>query len=238
MFYKATCANVRAVERAVGDLELGYGANEISLLVSATESHTQTNLKRTRAEQWQNVAGMVAAARGRFRMVGTVSVAFGCPFEGAVDPAVVVADARRFAELGVALVAFGDTTGMATPASVRQMFARVAREAPGVTPIAHFHDTRGTGLVNYVAAYESGVRHFDSSFGGVGGHPAKVKYGEGFTGNVATEDLVSLFASLGIRTGIDLGQLVDTARFCEQSLGRELHGRVTRSGVHPLLGRA
>jgi hydroxymethylglutaryl-CoA lyase len=238
VFYKATCANVRAVERAVGDLELGYGANEISLLVSATESHTQTNLKRTRAEQWQNVAGMVAAARGRCRMVGTVSVAFGCPFEGAVDPVVVVADARRFAELGVALVAFGDTTGMATPASVRQMFARVAREAPGVTPIAHFHDTRGTGLVNYIAAYEAGVRHFDSSFGGVGGHPAKVKYGEGFTGNVATEDLVSLFESLGIRTGIDLGQLVDTARFCEQSLGRELHGRVTRSGVHPLLAGA
>ena len=107
-----------------------------------------------------------------------------------------------------------------------------------MTPIAHFHDTRGTGLVNYVAAYEAGVRHFDSSFGGVGGHPAKVKYGEGFTGNVATEDLVSLFESLGIRTGIDLDRLVDTARFCEQALGRELHGRVTRSGVHPLAGSA
>jgi hydroxymethylglutaryl-CoA lyase len=238
VFYKATCANVRAVERAVGDLELGYGANEISLLVSATESHTRTNLKRTRAEQWQNVAEMAAAARGRFRMVGTVSVAFGCPFEGAVDPAVVAADARRFAELGVTLVALGDTTGMATPQSVRDMFARIAGEAPGVTAIAHFHDTRGTGLVNYVAAYEAGVRHFDSSFGGVGGHPAKVKYGEGFTGNVATEDLVSLFESLGIRTGIDLDQLVETARFCEQTLGRELHGRVTRSGVHPLLRTA
>jgi hydroxymethylglutaryl-CoA lyase len=238
VFYKATCANVRAVERAVGDLELGYGANEISLLVSATESHTRTNLKRTRAEQWQNVAEMVAAARGRFRMVGTVSVAFGCPFEGAVDPGVVAADAQRFAELGVPLVALGDTTGMATPASVREMFARIARAAPEVTPIAHFHDTRGTGLVNYIAAYEAGVRHFDSSFGGVGGHPAKVKYGEGFTGNVASEDLVSLFESLGVRTGIDLDRLVDTARFCEQTLGRELYGRVTRSGLHPLLRSA
>lgn len=237
VFYKATCANVRAVERALGDLDAGRGANEISLLVSATESHTRTNLKRTRAEQWQNVGAMVAAARGRFRLVGTVSVAFGCPFEGAVDPAVVAADARRFAELGVTLVALGDTTGMATPRSVREMFARIAREAPGVTPIAHFHDTRGTGLANYVAACEAGVRHFDSAFGGVGGHPAKVKYGDGFTGNVATEDLVSLFESLGIRTGIDLDRLVDTARFCEQALGRELHGRVARSGLHPLLGR-
>ena len=238
VFYKATCANVRAVERAVGDLEAGYGATEISLLVSATESHTQTNLKRTRAEQWENVAAMVAAAQGRFRMVGTISVAFGCPFEGAVDPGGVVADALRFAGLGVTLVALGDTTGVATPRAVREMLARIVREAPGVTPIANFHDTRGTGLVNYVAAYEAGVRHFDSSFGGVGGHPAKVKYGEGFTGNVATEDLVSLFESLGVRTGIDLGRLVETARFCEETLGRELHGRVTRSGLHPALAPA
>jgi len=237
VYYKATCANVRAVERALADREAGFGVNEISLLVSATESHTQTNLKRTRAEQWQNVAEMAQAARGRFRMVGTISVAFGCPFEGRVDPAVVVADAVRFAELGVELVALGDTTGVATPQSVRDLFGRIAREAPGVTPIAHFHDTRGTGLVNYVAAYEAGVRHFDSSFGGVGGHPAKVKYGEGFTGNVATEDLVSLFESLGIRTGIDVEQLLETARFCEEALGRELHGRVTRSGVHPFVAR-
>ena len=105
----------------------------------------------------------------------------------------------------------------------------------GVTPIAHFHDTRGTGLVNYVAAYEAGVRHFDSSFGGVGGHPAKVKYGGGLTGNVCTEDLVNLFESMGIATGIDLDGLLATAEFCEQALGRELHGRVTRSGLSPLI---
>lgn len=238
VYYKATCANVRAVERALADQEAGFGANELSLLVSATESHTQTNLRRSRGEQWQNVAEMARAARGRFRLVGTISVAFGCPFEGRVDPAIVLADARRFVELGVDLIAFGDTTGVATPRSVREMLALVAREVPGAAPIAHFHDTRGTGLVNYLAAYEAGVRHFDSAFGGVGGHPAKVKYGEGFTGNVATEDLVSLFESLGIRTGLDLARLVDTARMCEQALGRELHGRVARSGVHPLVAGA
>jgi len=230
VFYKATCANVRAVERALADLDAGYGANEISLLVSATESHTQKNLNRTRAEQWQNIEEMVAAAKGRFRMVGTVSVAFGCPFEGTVDPGTVVADVQRFVSLGVEHVALGDTTGMATPAMVRNLFSRIK-----AIPIAHFHDTRGTGLVNYVAAYEAGVRHFDSSFGGVGGHPAKVRYGGGFTGNVATEDLVSLFESMGIDTGIDLDGLLATAEFCEQALGRELHGRVTRSGLHPLL---
>jgi hydroxymethylglutaryl-CoA lyase len=235
-FYKATCANPKAVERALADLDAGRGVDEISLLVSATEAHTRKNLNRTRAEQWDNIAAMVAAARGRFRLVGTVSVAFGCPFEGKVDPAAVLSDAQRFVSMGVAHVAFGDTTGMATPRTVKAMFEQ-AKGLEGLVPIAHFHDTRGTGLVNYVAAYEAGVRHFDSSFGGVGGHPAKVKYGGGHTGNVATEDLVNLFESMGIATGIDREGLLATAEFCEQVLGRELHGRVTRSGLNPLPAR-
>ena len=214
----------------MNDLDAGFGVNEISLLVSATESHTRKNLKRSRAEQWTNIEEMVKTAGGRFRLVGTVSVAFGCPFEGKVDPESVLSDVSRFAALGVDHVAIGDTTGMATPLSVKSLFKQVK----GVTPIAHFHDSRGTGLVNYVAAYEAGARHFDSSFGGVGGHPAKVKYGGGFTGNVCTEDLVGLFESMGIDTGIDLDQLLATAEFCEQTLGRELHGRVTRSGLNPL----
>jgi hydroxymethylglutaryl-CoA lyase len=232
VFYKATCANVRAVERALADLDAGYGANEISLLVSASESHTQRNLNRTRAEQWQNIAHMAAAAKGRFRLIGTVSVAFGCPFEGKVEEQAVMRDVARFMALGVDHVALGDTTGVATPGTVKAMFERIRDE--GLVPIAHFHDTRGTGLVNCVAAYEAGVRHFDSSFGGVGGHPVKVKYGNGHTGNVCTEDLVNLFESMGIATGIDLDGLLATAKLCEQALGRELHGRVTRSGLNPL----
>jgi hydroxymethylglutaryl-CoA lyase len=230
VFYKATCANTKAVQRAVQDLDAGYGVNEISLLVSATESHSQKNLKRSRAEQWANIEEMVTTAGGRFRMVGTVSVAFGCPFEGKVDQGSVADDIARFVNLGVEHVAIGDTTGMATPFAVKEMIKRITSKAK---TIAHFHDSRGTGLVNYVAAYDAGVRHFDSSFGGVGGHPAKVKYGGGFTGNVCTEDLVSLFESMGIATGIDLDRLLATAEFCEQALGRELHGRVTRSGLHP-----
>lgn len=229
--YKATCANVRAVERALADFDAGCGASEISLLASASESHSRKNLNRTRAEQWQNIAGMVRAAQGRFRLVGTISVAFGCPFEGRVDADVVVSDYERFLSLGVQHIALGDTIGAATPVSVKAMLPRLK----GGIPIAHFHDTRGTGLVNYVAAYEAGVRHFDASFGGVGGHPAQVKYGGGFTGNVCTEDLVNLFESMGIATGIDRAALLATAELCEQTLGRELHGRVTRSGLNPLL---
>jgi hydroxymethylglutaryl-CoA lyase len=174
---------------------------------------------------------MARAAKGRFRLIGTVSVAFGCPFEGKVDPAVVVADVERFHGLDVQHVALGDTIGTATPFSVKSLFGKMT----GGIPIAHFHDTRGTGLVNYVAAYDAGVRHFDSSFGGVGGHPAKVKYGGGHTGNVSTEDLVNLFESMGVATGIDLDGLLATAELCEQVLGRELYGRVTRSGLNPLL---
>jgi hydroxymethylglutaryl-CoA lyase len=231
--YKATCANSKAVQRAIADADAGFGVNEISLLLSATESHSQKNLKRSRAEQWSNIEEMVRIAGGRFRLVGTVSVAFGCPFEGKVDPGSVAGDVARFAGLGAGFVALGDTTGMATPVSVKDLFKRI-KHVKNLVPIAHLHDSRGTGLANCVAAYEAGVRHFDSSFGGVGGHPAKVKYGGGFTGNVCTEDLVGLFESMGIATGIDLDQLLATAEFCEQALGRELHGRVTRSGLNPI----
>ena len=230
---KATCANPKAVERALADADTGYGVQEISLLVSATESHSRKNLNRTRAEQWQNVEDMVKLAGKRFRMVGVVSVAFGCPFEGRVSIETVLKDVFRFTELGVRHVAVGDTTGMATPPAVKKLFEE-AKTIEALVPIAHFHDTRGTGLVNYVAALEAGVTHFDSSFGGVGGHPAKVKYGGGFTGNVCTEDLVSLLESMGVDTGINLEGLLATAEFCEQTLGRELFGRVTRSGLNPL----
>src|SRR3954466_11037232 len=99
--YKATCANVRAVERALADLDAGFGANEISLLVSATEAHSQKNLNRSRADQWKNIEDMARATGRRFRLVGTVSVAFGCPFEGKVDPGVVASDVDRFRSLGV-----------------------------------------------------------------------------------------------------------------------------------------
>lgn len=238
VWYKATCANARAVERARVDLDAGIGANEISLLVSASESHSTRNLKRDRAAQWDNIAEMARLADGRFRLIGTISVAFGCPFEGAVDPETVMADARRFAALGVAIVTLGDTTGMATPASVRDLYGRMAREMPQVTPVAHFHDTRGTGLVNYVAALEAGVTHFDCAFGGVGGHPAKVRYGGGHTGNVATEDLVSLFESMGVRTGLDLAGLAAVSAHCQEVLGRALHSRVAQSGLNPLIGAA
>lgn len=235
VFYKATCANVRAVERALADKDQGFGANEISLLVSATDTHSLKNLARNREDQWRNIADMVAASQGHFRLIGTISMAFGCPFEGQVSEASVLADVDRFLSLGVQHVTLGDTTGVATPVSIRRLFKAMLDGRPGLTAIAHLHDTRGTALANCVAALEAGVRYFDSAFGGVGGHPVKVKYGGGYTGNVCTEDLVDLFESMGVRTGIDRGGLLDTVADCEDALGRELQGRVARSGLNPLV---
>ncbi|VVD89581.1 Hydroxymethylglutaryl-CoA lyase YngG [Pandoraea iniqua] len=236
--YKATCANTRAVERALTDLDAGFGVNEISLLVSASDAHSERNLKQSRADQWQRVAEMAAAARGQFRMVGTISVAFGCPFEGAIDPARVMEDVERFAALGVKYVTLGDTIGVATQASTKALFAQMLAAFPDVHAIAHFHDTRGTGIVNYLAALEAGVTHFDVAFGGVGGHPAKVQYGGGVTGNVCTEDFVNVLETMGVATGIDLHAMMAASQACETALGRQLASRVARTGLNPLLSVA
>jgi hydroxymethylglutaryl-CoA lyase len=233
--YKATCANPRAVTRAVDDAANGAGPTEISLLVSATESHSQRNLARSRADQWTNIEQMVASAGGRFRLTGTISVAFGCPFEGEVSLSSLIHDVARFASIGVDMVMLADTTGVATPMVVKQVFGKVMREIPGIVPIAHFHDSRGTGLVNYVAALEAGTTHFDCAFGGVGGHPAKVQYGGGFTGNVSTEDWVNLLESMGVKTGIDTAAMMEISALCEQVLARPLHSRVRRTGLSPLV---
>ena len=235
VYYKATCANVRAVERALADLDAGQGANEISLLVSASESHSQRNLKQSREDQWQRVEAMAGAAAGRFRLIGTISVAFGCPFDGVIDPESVLRDVGRFARAGVRHVTLGDTIGVATQASTQALFLEMMRRYPDVTAIAHFHDTRGTGIVNYLAALEAGVLAFDVAFGGVGGHPAKLKYGGGVTGNVCTEDFVNLLETMGVDTGIDLDALMHASAACESALDRALSSRVARTGLHPSL---
>lgn len=230
VYYKATCPNVRAVRRALDDAAAGHGANELSLLVSASESHSRRNLRADRDQQWETIAAMVQAAGTGFRLVGVISVAFGCPFEGRVDPESVLAMVERFGWLGVKYVALADTTGLATPPTVRNLFRAVLSDLPGIVPIAHFHDSRGTGLANCVAALEAGCTHFDSAIGGIGGHPSQIAYGGGWTGNVATEDLVSLFEAMGVPTGLDLDALMHASRACERVLGRELHSKVARTG--------
>ena len=143
------------------------------------------------------------------------------------DAAATVASLRPLLEpASVAIVG-----ASRNPRSIGALFRRLFDDVPGITPIAHFHDTRGTAIANCIAAYDAGVRHFDSAFGGVGGHPTRIVYGGGYTGNVCTEDLVGVFTEMGIETGIDLPGLIETAHWCEDVLGRPLRGMVTRSGL-------
>jgi hydroxymethylglutaryl-CoA lyase len=232
--YKATCPNEQAVLRALDDRAAGHGATELSFLASATESHTERNLRTTRAGQWARIEAMAKIVTGKFRVVGVLSVALGCPFEGAVDPGRVVEDAARFADLGADLVTIGDTVGTGTPKTVRHLFRRLLDEVPEIIPVAHFHDTRGTGLANCVAALEAGCTYFDSALGGVGGHPAQISYGRGRTGNVATEDLVSLFEAEGIATGVNMEAMLRLSALCEATLGRQLDSKVARAGLLPV----
>lgn len=230
VLFKATCPNPAAVRRAQEARSRGRGPEEISMLVSATEGHTQRNLRRTRAEQWANIAEMAAVAGGDFTVVGTISMAFDCPIDGPVAPESVLEDAKRFAALGVTRIALGDTIGSATPPRVRALVALLRAALPEATFIAHFHDSRGTGIANCVAALEAGITHFDTALGGTGGHPAKIAYGEGHTGNVCTEDLATLLEAMGVETGLDLDRLRAAGRMAETLLGRELHARTVRIG--------
>jgi hydroxymethylglutaryl-CoA lyase len=230
VLFKATCPNPQAVQRALAAGERERGPEEISFLVSASEGHTRRNLRRSRAEQWENVAEMARLGRGAFTLVGTISVAFDCPFDGPVPPERVLEDARRFAELGVDRIAIGDTVGSATPPRVRDLVGLLRKALPDAIFIAHFHDSRGSGVANCVAAHEAGLRFFDTALGGTGGHPAKIAYGEGFTGNVCTEDLATLFAAMGVDTGLDLERVREAGKTAESLLGRRLHGKTTRLG--------
>lgn len=231
VFYKATCPNPKAVERAMGDRHAGYGPEEISLLNSASEAHSVKNLRASKAEQWDKISTMMRLAQGEFRLVGVVSVAFGCPFEGRLDPGVVAEDVRKFRELGADIITIGDTTGLADPRAVRALFSRLDAEHPGFSFVAHFHNTRGAGLANAVAAYEAGCTRIDTAMGGVGGHPAQIEYGAGQTGNIATEDAVNLFESMGVSTGLDLDHVMRLSAACERALGRELYSQVARAGL-------
>jgi hydroxymethylglutaryl-CoA lyase len=229
--FKATCPNEKAVQRALAAQDAGEGPEEISFLTSMTEGHSQRNLRRSMDEQWRNVAAMARAANDRFSIVGSTSVAFDCPFDGKVPVAVVIDAAQRFAALGIRKMSIGDTIGTATPPRVRELFTALQRDVPDMICIAHFHDTNGTAIANCIAALEAGARYFDTGLGGTGGHPAKIQYGEGFTGNVCTEDFCTLLDVMGVDTSLDLDAVYRTARAGERLLGRELHGKTTRRGA-------
>lgn len=232
VYYKAVCVNSVAVQRAIRATEAGYGPNEISVVISASEAHSLKNVHKTHDQVAKDLDILISQALAAgLRVVGTVSTAFGCPFTGEVTDEHVERWVRFLLERGVHMICLGDTAGMGNPLSVERRCATLRERYPDVTWVGHFHDTRGCGLANAVAALRAGFDHLDASFGGLGGHPPGFKYAEGHTGNIATEDLVAMLAEMGIETGIDLDRLVETARMVEETVGRELYGRVSRAGL-------
>jgi hydroxymethylglutaryl-CoA lyase len=215
-------------ERGLDDaLELRERFQAITCFLSASESHNRANVNRSVEESLSGLERVVgrAVAEG-LRAEGVISVSFGCPYEGRISPDVVLAIARRLVAAGASEIGFGDTTGMANPAQVGDFFVRAARELPGVELTAHFHNTRGQGLANVLAALQTGCRSFESSFGELGGCPVP----PGATGNVATEDLVSMLHEMGIATGIDLGRLLEVTRAAREVLGRPLGSHTLIAG--------
>jgi len=202
--------------------------HEVNVFLSASETHNAKNVNRSIAESLVGVEAVLARARAEgLRCEGVISVAFGCPYEGRVPPERVFAIARRLIDAGAQEVGFGDTTGMANPVQVRGFFEQArAKLGSDVELTAHFHNTRGQGLANVLAALEVGVDSFESSFGELGGCPVPA----GATGNIATEDVVSMLHEMGIATGIDLEALVAVARRLREVLGRELGSHTLVAG--------
>jgi hydroxymethylglutaryl-CoA lyase len=216
--------NERGLERA---LAMRDRFDEINVFVSASETHNRKNVNRSIEESLTGLERTLATATGAgLRCEGVISVSFGCPYEGEVPPERVFGIAERLAAAGCEEIAFGDTTGMANPRQAHEFFAAARERLSGLELTAHFHNTRGQGLANALAALEEGIESFESSFGELGGCPVP----PGSTGNIATEDLVSMLHEMGIGTGIDLTRLIEAARAAQETLGRPLGAHVLRAG--------
>jgi len=222
--YSVLIPNERGLERALAQRDR---FDEVNLFLSATETHNRKNVNRSIAASLEGIGRTVAIAReDGLRCEGVISVAFGCPYEGEVPPKRVFEIAESLGEAGCEEVSFGDTTGMANPRQVGEFFAAARERLPGLELMAHFHNTRGQGLANVLAALEQGVESFESSFSELGGSPLT----PGATGYISTEDLVSMLHEMGIRTGIDLPALIEASRAAQEILGRPLGAHVLSAG--------
>jgi len=220
--YSALVPNLRGAMRA-----LDAGCREIEVVVSASNTHNLANVNRTTDESLDEIAQVIDAVHGRGGACHvTVSTAWGCPYEGDVAVSRVVGVASRAVADGADGISFGDTTGMATPIRVTELIGETRMALPDTPLNLHFHNTRGTGLANVLAALQLGVADFDASVGGLGGCP----YAPGASGNVASEELVHMVEDMGVDTGVNLEALIDVARIAERIVGRELPSQVLRAG--------
>lgn len=229
VIYVALIPNLKGAQRA-----LASGADELNLVMSASQTHNLANMRMSRAQSLAGFGAIVEAVHGqRVTLNASVATAFGCPFEGRIDEDEVLRIVDAYLELGMQGVTLADTTGMANPRQVSRLVARVLERLPRHALTLHFHNTRGLGLCNVLAAYEAGARRFDAALGGLGGCP----FAPGASGNICTEDLVNLCDETGIPTGIDLQRLLAISRRLPALLGHELPGQLAKAGrncdLHP-----
>ena len=226
--YTVLVPNLRGAERA-----FEAKADELNLVMSMSETHNMANLRMTMAQSFAALSEIIKRAEGLAAVNVSLSTAFGCPMEGDVAQAVVLGYAQRFADAGVRGVTICDTTGMAHPAQVSRMAEAVQNQFDHLQLTLHFHNTRGMGLANVLAAAQSGIIRFDGSLGGLGGCP----YAPGASGNVCSEDAVHMLDAMGYDTGMDVDKLLALARQLPQVVGHPVPGQVAKAGriteLHP-----
>lgn len=220
--YRALVANLKGVERAQA-----AGINKVKLVLSASESHSIANLKRTPEELLEGFKKCTAyAADNGMEVSGAISTAFGCPFEGKIPFERVAYIAAKMRELGMSELSLSDTTGMANPAQVYDLCGYMNKELPDVKWFLHFHNTRGMALANIAAGMQAGIIRYDASLAGLGGCP----YAPGASGNVASEDVIHMLHEMGIETGVDLGKMIAIAKKLQAWVGHATDSSVLRAG--------
>jgi len=220
--YRALIMNTRGIERAVA-----CGIKKVKFTVSASKSHSLHNANATPEEVLSKLEAIKQIADDNgIELSGAISTSFGCPFEGNIPVQNVIDVIQRYVNMGVMEISLSDTTGMANPLQVYEYCARVQDKFPNVTWNLHFHNTRGLGLANVLAAMQAGMDRFDSSFAGLGGCP----FAPGATGNIATEDLLNMMNEMGISTGVDLEKAINTGRIVQTYLGHDSDSFILKAG--------
>jgi len=226
--YTVLVPNLRGAERAFESR-----ADEFNLVMSTSETHNLANLRMGREKSFSGLAEVIRYVNGRTPINVSLSTAFGCPMEGDVPQSVVEEFVQRFADLGVRGVTICDTTGMAHPAQVAKMADDLQKQFGNLQLTFHFHNTRGMGLANVLAAVQSGITRFDGSLGGLGGCP----YAPGASGNISSEDAIHMLDAMGYDTGINIPKLLSLARELPLIVGHSVPGQVAKAGgicdLHP-----
>ena len=220
--YTVLVPNIRGAERA-----MEVKPDEFNLVMSASETHNLSNLRMPRENSFSALREVIERFGAQVPINVSLSACFGCPMEGDVPQAEVMRWAQRFADLGVRGLTICDTTGMAQPMQVAAMCDVLRKTFPHLQLTLHFHNTRGMGLANVLAAVQSGIDRFDGSLGGLGGCP----YAPGASGNISSEDAIHMLDAMGYETGIDLQLLLPIARQLQSIVGREVPGQVAKSGL-------